>query len=69
MVSAIWWRIIDTCDPKLTDIITEREFLNLSKSLLSNLPSDWEVLDPSVERCLQSIAMVSNYVMHLYALF
>ncbi|CAG8528240.1 11591_t:CDS:2, partial [Ambispora leptoticha] len=43
--TAIWWHIIDTCDPKLTNIITEQEFLNLSESLLSNLPSDWEVLE------------------------
>ncbi|CAI2201853.1 18022_t:CDS:2, partial [Funneliformis geosporum] len=57
---AIWWRIIDTCDPKLTEIITEREFLNLSESLLSNLPSDWEVLEPPAERCLHSIAMLDK---------
>ncbi|CAG8705149.1 2964_t:CDS:10 [Funneliformis mosseae] len=58
--TAIWWRVIDTCDPKLTEIITEREFLNLSESLLSNLPSDWEVLEPPAERCLHSIAMLDK---------
>ncbi|CAG8698449.1 12996_t:CDS:2, partial [Funneliformis mosseae] len=58
--TAIWWRIIDTCNPKLAEIITEREFLNLSESLLSNLPSDWDVLEPPVERCLLSIAMLDK---------
>ncbi|CAG8785939.1 15606_t:CDS:2, partial [Acaulospora morrowiae] len=58
--TAIWWRIIDTSDPKLAEIITEREFLNLSECLLSNLPSDWDVLEPPVERCLHSIAMLDT---------
>ncbi|CAG8808050.1 18185_t:CDS:2, partial [Racocetra persica] len=56
--SPLWWRIVDIADPKLTEIITESEFLGLNEIFLSNLPSDWEILEPPVERCLYSIAMI-----------
>ncbi|KAF0354456.1 hypothetical protein F8M41_014991 [Gigaspora margarita] len=58
--TTIWWRIIDACDPKLTEIITEQEFTSLKETLLSDLPSDWKVLEPPVERCLRSIAMLDE---------
>ncbi|CAG8660294.1 3836_t:CDS:2, partial [Gigaspora rosea] len=58
--TAIWWRIIDACDQKLTEIIMEQEFISLKKTLLSYLPSDWKVVEPPVERCLHSIAMLDE---------
>ncbi|CAG8456502.1 10196_t:CDS:2 [Cetraspora pellucida] len=58
--NAIWWRIIDASDPKLTEFITEQEFLSLRETLLSNLSTDWKVLEPPVERCLHFIEMLDK---------
>ncbi|CAG8649461.1 5257_t:CDS:2, partial [Paraglomus brasilianum] len=44
----------DTTDFESLSQIAETE------SLLSNLPSDWEVLEPPVERCLHSIATLDK---------
>ncbi|RUP48746.1 hypothetical protein BC936DRAFT_144059 [Jimgerdemannia flammicorona] len=63
--NVISWHIIDACDLKLTDIITQQEFLELQNDITSYLPSGWMVLEPPAERCLYSISMVGNYVKFL----
>ncbi|GBC43172.2 hypothetical protein GLOIN_2v1882520 [Rhizophagus irregularis DAOM 181602=DAOM 197198] len=59
----------DNEDVNGNNIINDEQVMAEIESLLSNLPSDWKVLEPPVERCLHSIATVGNYVKYLYALF
>ncbi|RIB22565.1 hypothetical protein C2G38_2033470 [Gigaspora rosea] len=45
---------------EINRIITEQEFISLKETLLSDLLSDWKVLEPPVERCMHSIAIVDE---------
>ncbi|CAG8843378.1 25789_t:CDS:2, partial [Gigaspora margarita] len=61
-VAETWWRIIDACDPKLTEIITKQEFISLKETLLSVLPSDWKVLEPPLdENGLKKVGKITAY--------
>ncbi|CAB4473347.1 unnamed protein product [Rhizophagus irregularis] len=50
----------DNEDVNGDNIINDEQVMAEIESLLSNLPSDWEVLEPPVERCLHSIATLDK---------
>ncbi|CAB5205529.1 unnamed protein product [Rhizophagus irregularis] len=50
----------DNEDVNGDNIINDEQVMAETESLLSNLPSDWKVLEPPVERCLHSIATLDK---------
>ncbi|RIA93197.1 hypothetical protein C1645_27372 [Glomus cerebriforme] len=56
----IWWRIVDLSDPKIVDILSETDLSDLS-AIFSSALKNWTVLEPTAERCLQSLMKVDDH--------
>ncbi|CAJ0863364.1 2456_t:CDS:2 [Entrophospora sp. SA101] len=55
----IWWKIVDSSDPKIMDLLSESDLSNLNTMFLSALKS-WTVLEPLAEKCLKSLMKVND---------
>ncbi|CAG8491561.1 9633_t:CDS:2 [Paraglomus occultum] len=62
----LYWRIVDASDRSVVpDILHEEDFLELNAMFssalnLGNQESNWTVLDPPAERCLQSLSNLNS---------
>ncbi|CAG8562152.1 3022_t:CDS:10 [Ambispora gerdemannii] len=63
-LKSIWWKIVDSSDPKIVDFLSESDLSDLNAVFLSAL-KNWTVLEPSAEKCLKSLAKLDSYQLRI----
>ncbi|CAI2181372.1 15231_t:CDS:10 [Funneliformis geosporum] len=63
-LKSIWWKIVDSSDPKFVDFLSESDLSDLNAVFLSAL-KNWTVLEPSAEKCLKSLAKLDSYQLRI----